>query len=151
MNAISPVKMIAFAIFFCVFAPRVLGQTEQQLAEIKSISDQDWTTTLDFSGWLLDAQFWIDHPDSEYAKQFFAQLNLSAADDAAFRAIVADFNKRHDQLMADNYAKLDRNEWTPETETKLLKDLLDATNDALQRIKTNLTADGANKVATAFS
>jgi len=48
--------------------------------------------------------------------------------------------------MADNYAKIDSAEWTTETQTKLIKDLVDATNDAIKLIKTNLSADGARKV-----
>lgn len=71
---------------------------------------------------------------------------MSAGDEAAFRSIVRDFNKRHDQLMAANYAKLDSGEWTPETQTKLIKDLVDATNDAMELLKTKLSADGARKV-----
>ena len=150
MKVIASAKAISLAILFCLFAQRAPTQTQQQVAEINSISEDDWVYTLDYSGWLLDAQFWIDHPDSESAKQFFAELNLSLADDAAFRTIVANFNKRHDQLMSDNYAKLNANEWTPEIETKLLRDLLDATNDALQRFKTNLSPEGAQKFDNVF-
>jgi hypothetical protein len=139
-------NVIALAIFFALFASWAPAQTQQQLAEVHSISEKDWTDTLDYCGWLLNAQFWIEHPDSEYAKQFFAQLNLSAADDAAFRGIVADFHKRHDQLMADSYAKLDSSAWNPETQTELVLDLVATTNDAIRRIRTDLSADGARKV-----
>lgn len=146
MKAIAVTKTIALAILFGVFVQRAPAQTQQQIDEINRISEQDWTDTLDYGGWLVDAQFWIDHPDSEFSKEFFAQLNLSSIDDAAFRGIVADFNKRHDQLMADDYAKLNSNEWTPDTETKLIQDIVDATNDAIQRLKTNLSAEGVRKV-----
>lgn len=150
MNAMSPAKVLAFAIFFCVFAPLIPAQTPQQVAQAKSISELDWTDTLDYFGWLLDTEFWIDHPQSEYAKQFFAELNLSAADDTAFRTIVADFGKRHEQLMAEHYAKLNRNDWTPEAETKLIHDLIDATNQAIQRIRTDMSPDGVTHVRNAF-
>ena len=143
-------KTIALGILFALFPQLLPAQTPQQFAETNSISEKDWTDTLDYCGWLLDAQFWFDHPDSESAKQFVAELNLSTADESAFRVIVADFNKRHDQLVADHFAKLDRDEWTPETETKLIKDLLDATNGAVERIKASLTADGVKNVQNAF-
>jgi hypothetical protein len=146
MKPVPAAKVIALAILFGVFAQWARAQTKQQLAEVHSISEKDWTETLDYCDWLLNAQFWIEHPDSEYAKQFFAELNLSAADDVAFGGIVADFNKRHDQLMADSYAKLDSSEWTPETQTKLVLDLVDTTNDAIRRIETDLSAEGASKV-----
>ena len=150
MKAIPPAKIMALAILFCLFAHPAQAQTPQQLAEINSIGENDWIYTLDYCGWLLDARFWIDHPDSEYAKPFFADLNLSAADDAAFRTIVADFNTRDEQLMADHYAKLESNEWTPEAQSKLIHDLIDATNDAIHRIKTNLSPDGTQKFDSVF-
>lgn len=150
MKTMTLATTIALGILFTLFAQTLAAQTQQQLAEANSISEKDWTDTLGYYGWLVDARFWFDHPDSASAKQFFAELNLSAADDAAFRTIVADFNKRHDQLMADDYAKLTGNEWTPETETKLTKDLIDATNEAIERLKTNLSADGVKNVHNAF-
>ena len=150
MNTMTLAKTIALALLLGLFAQRAQAQTPQQLAETNSISEKDWTDTLDYGGWLLDAQFWFDHPDSEYAKEFLADLNLNASDDAAFRTIVADFNKRHDQLLADDYAKLNRDEWTPEAETKVTKDLIDATNEAVERIKANLSADGVTNVRNAF-
>jgi len=140
-------KPITFGILVGLVAQSSPAQTEQQIAEIKMLSEKDWTDTLDYCDWLLDAQFWIEPSDSEYAKQFFMGLNLSAADEAAFRSVVKDFNKRHDQLMADNYAKINRREWTTETQTKLINDLVDATNDAIKLIQTNLSADGARKVS----
>ena len=149
-KAMTFAKIMALAIPFCLFAHPAQAQTPQQLAEINSISESDWIYTLDYCDWLLNAQFWIDHPDSEYRKQFFAELNLSPADDAVFRTIVADFGKRHEQLIADHYAKLKNNEWTPEAETKLIHDLIDSTNDAIQRIKTNLSPDGAQKFDSVF-
>jgi len=142
----STAKTIALAILLGLLAQWAPAQTEHQIAEMNMLSEKDWTDTLDYCSWLLDAQFWIEHANSEYAKQFFMGLNLSAADDAALRSIVGDFNKRHNQLMADNYAKIDSGEWTTETQTKLIKDLVDATNDAIKLIKSNLSADGARKV-----
>jgi hypothetical protein len=150
MKKMTIAKTIALVSLFGLLALRAPAQTPQQLAEAKSISEKDWTDTLDYCGWLLDAQFWIDHADSEYAKQFFAELNLSATDEAAFRTIVVDFNKRHDLLMAEEYVKLTRAEWTPETQTKLTKDLIDATNDTIERIKTDLSPEGMKNIQNAF-
>jgi hypothetical protein len=48
--------------------------------------------------------------------------------------------------MEDSCAKLDTPDWTPEVQTKLIKDLVEATNDAIKLIKTNLSADGAKSV-----
>jgi hypothetical protein len=136
----------ALAILLVLYAPIAPAQTEQQLAEIHELTETDWTNTLDYGQWLLNAQFWFDHSDSQFAKDFFAGLNLSPADDSAFRSIVRDFTMRHDQLMADSYAKLDTPAWTPEDQTKLTKDLVNAANDAIQGLKSNLTPDGANNV-----
>ena len=149
MKAMTLAKAVALAVLLSLFGQRAPAQTQQQIAEMNLLSEKNWTDTLDYCDWLLDAQYWTEHSDSEYAKQFFMELNLSAADESAFRSIVGDFNKRHDQLMADNYAKLDSHEWTPETQTQLIKDLVNATNDAIKLIKTNLSADGASKVDNA--
>ena len=100
----------------------------------------------DYCLWFLRAQYWIDHPDAAYGKEFSKQLNLNPADEAAFRSIVGDFNKRYEQLLAEHYRKIKNREWTPETETKLIGDLVAATNDTIALIKTNLSAAGAMKV-----
>jgi hypothetical protein len=146
VRKVALASAIAVAMLLGPFTQSAPAQTQQQIAEISALSPKDWTDTLDYCEWLLNAQYWIDHSDSEYAKEVFAELNLSAADDAALRSIVADFNKRHDQLMAENYAKLASPEWTPETQAKLIQDLVDATNDAIKLMKTKLSADGASKV-----
>jgi hypothetical protein len=146
VKALALAKAIALATLFGLCARMTPAQTQHQVDEMNLLTEKDWTDTLDFGEWLLNAQFWFEHPDSQYAKQFFADLHLSAADEAAFRTIVRDFNKRHDQLMEDSCAKLDAPDWTPEVQTKLIKDLVDATNDAIKLIKTNLSADGAKSV-----
>lgn len=149
MKSFSLIKVILLATLFILCARTTPAQTEHQLAEMNQLTEQDWTDTLDYGEWLLNAQFWFDHSDSQYAKDFFADLHLSAGDDAKFRTIVRDFTKRHDQLLADSYAQLDTADWTPEAQTKLTKDLVDATHDAIQLIKSNLTADGARSVDVA--
>lgn len=148
MKGMALARRIALSTLLSLFVQRVPAQTEHQIAEINMLSEKDWTDTLDYCDWLLDAQYWIDHAGSQYAKQFFGKLNLSGADQAAFRGIVGDFNKRYAQLMANNYAKLEGPEWTPETQTQLIKHLVDATNDAIRLIKTNLSVDGARDVDT---
>jgi hypothetical protein len=146
VKALALAKAIALATLFGLGVRMTPAQTQHQVDEMHLLTDKDWTDSLDFGEWLLNAQFWFEHPDSLYAKQFFADFHLSAADEAAFRTIVRDFNKRHDQLMEESCAKLDTPDWTPEVQTKLIKDLVDATNDAIKLIKTNLSADGAESV-----
>jgi hypothetical protein len=149
VKAISLPNVIALAALFALYPGIARAQTDRQLAQVHQLTESDWTDTLDYGEWLLNAQYWFDHSDSPYAKEFFASLNLSPADDAAFRTIVRDFTKRHDQLLADSYAQLDTPDWTPEAQTKLTKDLVDTTHDAIQRINSNLTAGGAKSVAVA--
>jgi hypothetical protein len=149
MRALTIAKAIALATLFALSPRTTPAQTQHQIYEMNLLTENDWTETLNYGGWLLNAQFWFEHSDSTYAKQFCAGLQLSAADDAAFRTIVRDFNKRHDQLMEESYSKLDGPDWTPEEQTRLVKDLVDATNDAIKLIKTNLSADGARTVDSA--
>lgn len=137
-------KAIAVAVLLGLFAENAPPQTEPH-APGKTVSEKD-LDTLDYCLWFLRAQYWIDHPDAAYGKEFSKQLNLSPADEAAFRSIVGDFNKRHEQLLAEHYRKIKNREWTPETETKLIGDLVAATNDTIALIKTNLSAAGAMKV-----
>lgn len=146
MKALSLAKGMALATLF-ILSPRTApAQTDQQLAEVHQLTETDWTDTLDYGEWLLNAQFWFDHSDSQFATDFFADLDLSPADQAAFHTIVHDYNQRHNDLMAASYAKVDAPDWTPETETKLVEDLVDAGHDAMQRIKSNLSPHGAQKV-----
>lgn len=140
---------IALAIFLGLSAHSLRAQTTQQIAEMNALSEKDWTDTLDYQDWLLNAQYWTEHSDSEYAKQFFAELNLSATDQDALRSIVSDFNKQHAQLMSDYYAKLDNPDWNSETQVKLIQALVHATKDAIQRIQTGLSADGVSRVDAA--
>lgn len=149
MKALPLAKLIALAVLFGLSVRPTTAQTERQRADMNLLTETDWTDTLNYGAWLLNAQFWFEHSDSQYAKAFFTGLNLSATDDAAFRTILRDFNKRHDQLLAQSYAKLDDPGWTPEDQTKLTTDLIDATNHAIKSIKTNLSADGAKSIATA--
>lgn len=135
MKGMTLARTIALSTLLGLFAQRVPAQPEHQIAEINMLSEKDWTDTLDYCDRLLDAQYWIDHADSQYAKRFFGKLNLSGADQAAVRGIVGDFNKRYAQSRANNYAKLEGPEWTPETHTQLIKDLADATNDAIRLSK----------------
>jgi hypothetical protein len=137
-------KAIAVAILLGLFAENAPPQTEPHTPS-KMVSEKD-LDTLDYCLWFLRAQYWIDHPDTAYGKEFSKQLNLNPADEAAFRSIVGDFNKRHEQLLAEHYRKIKNREWTPETETQLIGDLVAATNDTIARIKTNLSAAGAMKV-----
>lgn len=146
MKATRLALTIALAIFLGLSAHSLPAQTAQQLAEMNVLSEKDWTDTLDYQDWLLNVQYWAEHPDSEYAKQFFADLNLSATDQDALRSIVSDFNKRHAQLMSEYYAKLDSPDWTSETQVKLVQALVHATKDAIQRIQTGLSADGVSRV-----
>lgn len=149
MKTISLASALALVTLFALSARSAPAQTDRQLAEVHQLTDNDWTDTLDYGEWLLNAQFWFDHSDSPYAKDFFAGLDLSPDDQGAFGTIVRDYNQRHQALMAASYAKLDSPDWTPETETQLIKDLVDATHSAIQQIDSNLTPDAAKKVNAA--
>jgi hypothetical protein len=140
---------ILFASFFALCAQITPAQTQTQLDEMNRLSEKDWTDALDYGEWLLNAQFWFEHSDSVYAKQFFAGVHLSDADDAAFRAVVGDYVKRHDELMQESYAKVETREWTTEDQVKLTEALAGAANDAIQQIHSKLTADGAKAVDAA--
>jgi hypothetical protein len=142
-------KTFVLALLLALSPHLLPAQTPEQLADMNLLADKDWTDTLDYGEWLLNAQFWIEHPDSEFARQFFAGLNLSPADDAAFRKIVADYTKQHDQLMAADYPKVDSPDWSVASETKLLTDLRDLANNSIQLLHSNLTPDGARQVDTA--
>ena len=146
MKPMDLAKAIALAMLLGLIAQSSRAQTQQQMDEINTLSQKDWTDTLDYCEWLLNAQYWFEHSESEYAKQVFGELNLGAADDTALRSIVGDFNEGHDQLMAAYYAKLDSPDWTPETQVKLIRELVSATNHARELIKTKLSPDGAAKV-----
>ena len=146
MKTMALARAIAIGVLCGLLSQFAPAQTVQRLAEIHRLSEREWTDSLDYCEWLLNAQYWIEHPEPEYAKQFLSGMKLSRADDTALRSIVADFNKRHDQLMADQYAKIDRGEWTTDDETKLVEDRVAATNDAIKLIQTKLSAEGANEV-----
>jgi len=149
MKALPLVKALALVAFF-TFSPRFTpAQSEHQLAEVHELTETDWSDTLNCGEWLLNAQFWLDHFDSPYAKEFFAGLDLTPTDQSTFRTIVTNFNQRHNNLMAASYAKLATPAWTPEVQTQLIKDLVDATHDAMQQIKSNLTPSAAQRVDAA--
>ena len=139
-------KGMALIILFGLLAQNAPSQTEHQNPQSNTISEKDLTDTLDYCHWFLDVQYAIDHPNSNYAKELFTQLNLGPADEAAFRTIMGDFNKRHDELMANHYAKIKIGDWTPETETQLIRDLIDGTKDAINAIRAHLSPGGARKV-----
>jgi hypothetical protein len=149
MKALLLAKALALAALFTLTPRFTPAQTEQQLAEVHQLTEADWSDTLNYGEWLLNAQFWLDHSDSSYAKEFFAGLDLTPTDQSAFRTIVTNFNQRHNDLMAASYAKLATPAWTPEAQTELIKDLVDATHDAMQQIKSDLTPSAAQKVAAA--
>jgi hypothetical protein len=139
-------KALTLAILLALFARHAPAKMLAQDAQIGAPSEEDLTDTLDYSLWLLRLQYGIDHARSGYAEEEFKELRLSPADETALRAIVADFTKQHDKLMAQHYAKIDNNQWTPEAETQLIKNLVAATNDTIQQIHAKLTADGAKRI-----
>jgi hypothetical protein len=139
-------KTITLAILLGLFAQFAPARMTAQNTQASAPSEKDLTDTLDYSLWLLRVQYGIDHASSGYAEEVFKKLKLSPDDETALRAIVAEFAKRHDQLMAEHYAKIDSNEWTPDAETQLVNNLVAVANDAIQQIHTKLTADGAKRV-----
>lgn len=139
-------KAIALGIFLVFLAQSAVAQTSPPLPQTGAPSEKDLTDTLDYSLWLLRLEYWIAHTGSGNGEEIFKKLNLSPADATALRTIAAEFNERHDQLMAEHYEKIDKNEWTPETETQLIENLVMVTNEAIQGIHTNLTAVGAKRV-----
>jgi hypothetical protein len=141
-------KAIALGILLAFFAQIAAAQVLSEDAQTSAPSEKDLSDTLDYSLWLVRLQYWIGHPSSGEGEEIFKKLNLSPADATALRTIAAEFNERHDQLMAEHYAKIDKNEWTPETETRLIENLVMVTNDAIKRIHTSLTEGGAKRVDT---
>jgi hypothetical protein len=147
VKALTIAKSVLLGTVLSLCAQITPAQSQaQQLEEMNQLSEKDWTDSLDYGEWLLNAQYWFDHSDSPYAKQFLAGVHLSDADNSAFRTAVSDYNKRHDQLMQESYAKVETREWTTEDQVKLTKALVDAANDAIKQIHANLTDDGAKAV-----
>jgi hypothetical protein len=146
VKALTIAKSILVGTVLSLCAQITPAQSQAQLDDMNQLSEKDWTDTLDYGEWLLNAQYWFDHSDSVSAKQFFAGVHLSDADDSAFRTIVRDYNKRHDQLMQESYAKVETRDWTTVDQVKLTKALVDAANDAIKQIHANLTEDGAKAV-----
>jgi hypothetical protein len=139
-------KAFALGILLALFAQGGAAQTSTQAAQTSAPSEKDLTDTLDYSLWLLRLQYWIGHPGSGEGEEIFKKLNLSPADAAALRTVAAEYNERHEQLMAEHYGKIDNNQWTPETETQLIENLILVTKDAIRRIQSDLTEDGAKRV-----
>jgi hypothetical protein len=139
-------KAIAIGILLAFFAQNGVAQASPPAAQDSAPSEKDLTDTLDYSLWLLRLQYWIGHSGSKEGGEIFKKLNLSPADETALRTIAAEFHERHDQLLAEHYAKIDKNEWTPETETQLVENLIMVTNEAIKGIHGKLTEDGAKRV-----
>ena len=65
MKALALAKAIALATLFGLCTRMTPAQTQHQVEEMNLLTEKDWTDILDFGEWLLNAQFWFEHPDSQ--------------------------------------------------------------------------------------